>query len=69
MRTTTTVSVELDIGDLMGLIEHCHKMADSIPEERYDLPTMAGTTFRDTVKMYKDKAANFYEILNEVWPK
>ena len=69
MKEVKTVSVDLDIGDLMSLIEYCHKMADSIPKEVYDRPTAAGTTFRDTVKKYRNKAYKFSEILNETWPK
>lgn len=69
MREKKTVSVELDIGELMGLIEYCNKMSRSIPPELYDNPTLHGSTFGETAKKYKDRATELYELLNAAWPK
>lgn len=64
-----TVNVELHIDELMELVGYCNKMADSIPEEMYDQPTMSGTTFGDTVKKYRDRSDELYTLLNRAWPK
>lgn len=64
-----TVSVDLHIDELMELVSYCNKMADSIPEEIYDNPTMAGTTFGDTARKFRERSDELYTLLNRVWPK
>lgn len=69
MKSKATVSVELNIGELMSLIEFNNKLADSIPESQYNDPTMAGTTFGDTARKCRKRAEELYYILNETWEK
>lgn len=69
MRAKKTVNVELDIGELTGLIDYCTKMADSIPKHLYDTPTRSGGTFGEAVKSYRDRADELYELLDRIWPK
>jgi hypothetical protein len=69
MRNKTTAAVEVHIDELMELVSYCNKMANSIPEDMYNDPTMAGTTFGQTVQEYRNRAEYFYNILSRVWPK
>jgi hypothetical protein len=69
MRTKTTTTVELDIGELMALIEYNKKMADSIHPDSYDDMSMAGHTFGETVVRYRKRATELFGILSEVWPQ
>lgn len=62
-------NVDLNIEELMQLIDFCYERANSIPKNRYNDPTAAGTTFGDTAKKYRDRGNELHRLLNTVWPK
>lgn len=63
------VSVELDIGELMGLIDYHWSIFRSLPKERYSQMTMAGHTLEVTAMKHKERAQELRNLLDEKWPK
>lgn len=67
--TMTKATVELDIGEMMGLIDWHWEMFRHIPKERYGQMTMAGHTLEVTAMKHKQRANELHNLLDEVWPK
>ena len=63
------VSVDLDIGELMGLIDYHWEIFNGIPKERYSQMTMAGHTLEVTAMKHKRRATELRNLLDETWPK
>lgn len=64
-----TIQIEVGVGELMALINYCNQVADGIPKDIYDVYSLKGVTFGQTVQKYKQRADELYEILSEKWPK
>jgi len=65
----TKATVELDIGEMMGLIDYHWTMFSAIPKERYSQMTMAGHTLEVTAMKHKTRAQELRNLLDDTWPK
>ena len=63
------VKVELDIGEMFGLIDYHWQIFNGIPKEVYDVMTKAGHPFSVTAEKHKRRAIQLRNLLDDTWPK